>query len=362
MGPHFTNTTRRIAAAQDLAAAGDRMRRRAEALLAAKSKGTVGAAAATALGRFAAPTRGNGGSRPPAASPPAARFGQAGADAAARAMGRAPAGAHAPAPGPGGGGLPVERLRRAREAVCDRLPTWVRLRCGLEPRTVVALGAALAVAGALAVHHYVSTRPHTVSVPPLASAAHARPDSEEQDRGGEGVENDVPTGKQAGTFAGGAQAFSGSAGSATGGTMPSPGGVVVDVAGKVRSPGVLRLPAGSRVADALKAAGGTLRGADTTSLNLARLLVDGEQVLVGVPQPAPAMAPSAGSTAASGPVSLTTGTIEQLDALPGIGPVLAQHIVDFRLRHGGFRSVAQLRQVPGVGDRRFGELRDLVRP
>ncbi|MEU4350450.1 helix-hairpin-helix domain-containing protein [Streptomyces sp. NPDC023838] len=152
------------------------------------------------------------------------------------------------------------------------------------------------------------------------------------------------------------------------GASPS-GGIVVDVSGKVRRPGIHRLPPGSRVADALAAAGGARDGVDLTGLNRARVLMDGEQVVVGVPGAVPGGAApmagggSAGAGAAAGtPVSLSSATVDQLDALPGVGPVLAQHIVDYRAQHGGFRSVDELREVNGIGDRRFEDLRPLVRP
>ncbi|EFF90984.1 LOW QUALITY PROTEIN: ComE operon protein 1, partial [Streptomyces sp. e14] len=136
--------------------------------------------------------------------------------------------------------------------------------------------------------------------------------------------------------------------------------------------GIHRLPAGSRVVDALQAAGGTRPGTDLGGLNRARFLVDGEQVVVGGPAPAagPAVPGSAaggasgpgGAAGPTAPVSLSTATVDQLETLPGVGPVLAQHIVDYRTRHGGFRSVDQLREVNGIGDRRFADLRPLVRP
>jgi competence protein ComEA len=141
--------------------------------------------------------------------------------------------------------------------------------------------------------------------------------------------------------------------------------VTVDIAGKVAHPGLRRLPKGSRVADALTAAGGPLPGTDTTTLNLARPLVDGEQILVGIrAAPAAASGPAdpSGASPPSGPVSLSSATPAQLDALPGVGPVLAQHIVDFRTRHGGFTSLAQLRQIPGIGPRKFATLQPLVQP
>ncbi|WP_405090833.1 ComEA family DNA-binding protein [Micromonospora sp. NBC_01392] len=144
------------------------------------------------------------------------------------------------------------------------------------------------------------------------------------------------------------------------------GQVVVTVAGKVRRPGLVRLPAGARLADALTAAGGALPGIDVALLNPARKVTDGELILVGVTAPPgqPAPGPAAGGGApggpAAGPVNLNTATLAQLDALPGVGPVLAQRILDHRDQHGGFRSVADLRQVDGIGDARYEQLKELV--
>ncbi|MFZ5851663.1 MAG: helix-hairpin-helix domain-containing protein, partial [Actinomycetota bacterium] len=123
-------------------------------------------------------------------------------------------------------------------------------------------------------------------------------------------------------------------------TTPAPT-LWVDVQGRVARPGVVRLAAGARVLDALAAAGGVLPGTDTVGLNLARPLVDGEQVLVGLPgPPAPGgpVAP-AGAGAPPGPVDLNTATAEQLQTLPGIGPVLAERILSWRAQAGRFRSV-----------------------
>ncbi len=132
------------------------------------------------------------------------------------------------------------------------------------------------------------------------------------------------------------------------------GEVVVAVAGLVVRPGLVRLPAGSRVDDAVRAAGGVVAGADPGLLNLARTLVDGEQVLVGVDAP-PGAGPAA-PTAAGGAVDLNAATVADLDALPGIGPVLAQRIVDWRTEHGRFASVEQLREVTGIGDAKYADL------
>lgn len=136
---------------------------------------------------------------------------------------------------------------------------------------------------------------------------------------------------------------------------PSAALLVVDVAGDVREPGLVRLPPGSRVADALTAAGGLRRGATTEGLNLARKLVDGEQVLVGAPAPAPGAAPAQGAL-----VNLNTATADQLDELPGIGPVLADRIVEWRTAHGPFAAVEQLREVSGIGARTYESIQALV--
>jgi competence protein ComEA len=141
--------------------------------------------------------------------------------------------------------------------------------------------------------------------------------------------------------------------------------LVVAVGGKVRKPGLVRLPPGARVADALTAAGGVDAGVDVTLLNLARKVVDGELIMVGVtPPPGVTTAPAApaGGTApgAGGPVNLNTATLADLDTLPGVGPVLAQRILDARETQGGFKAVSDLRKVDGIGDARYEQLKDLV--
>ncbi|MFJ2088038.1 helix-hairpin-helix domain-containing protein [Streptomyces sp. NPDC087901] len=228
---------------------------------------------------------------------------------------------------------------------------WLQLRCGLEPRALAALTVVLVAAAVFAATHLWSARPGSVRAPERVSEAAHAPVAE-TDTGGDG-----------GGDAGGAGTPEPAPGTppATG-----PGGqVVVDVSGKVRRPGIHRLPAGARVADALRVAGGARPGVDLDSLNRARVLMDGEQIVVGAP-PGPTDAGGTGGgvgpTAAAGPVSLNTATMEQLETLPGVGPVLAQHIVDHRTQHGGFRSVDELREVNGIGDRRFADLQPLVRP
>jgi competence protein ComEA len=141
--------------------------------------------------------------------------------------------------------------------------------------------------------------------------------------------------------------------------------VVVSVVGLVVRPGLVTLPAGSRVADAIAAAGGLLPEADAASVNLAALVPDGAQIAVGVPGagvgPGSAGAVAAGGAPAAGSrVDLNAATAAELDALPGIGPVLAQRIVDHRTRNGPFRSVDQLDDVPGIGPAIAAELAELV--
>jgi competence protein ComEA len=219
---------------------------------------------------------------------------------------------------------------------------------------VAALTVLLVVAAAFAVQHFWAGRTRPVRAPEVMSAAapyggkHAPGD-------GPGVESGAPAGVSSAAVNGGV--------------------VVVDVGGKVRTPGLQRLPAGSRVEDALRAAGGLRPGTDTDGLNRARILVDGEQIVVGASAaPAGAGPGGSGGSAAFGaagpaagavpsaPIPLNTATADQFDSLPGVGPVLARHIIDYRTAHGGFRSVDELREVNGIGDRRFADLRHLVRP
>jgi competence protein ComEA len=150
-------------------------------------------------------------------------------------------------------------------------------------------------------------------------------------------------------------------------TQPAPAApaaapaLVVDVVGAVRRPGLYRLPQGSRVADAVARAGGATRRADIALVNLAAPLADGTQVVV----PLRATLASGGASSPSapaGPVHLNTATLEQLDALPGVGPVTAQKILDYRQQHGAFSSVDELDAIPGIGPARLDQLRKLVAP
>jgi competence protein ComEA len=154
------------------------------------------------------------------------------------------------------------------------------------------------------------------------------------------------------------------AGSAVPGTSPatpSAATIVVDVAGKVARPGIYRLPADSRVFDAVQAAGGAKPGVDTVTINLAAPLQDGQQVVVGTSgAPAPPGPLGSGSSSTPTVVDLNTASLEELETLPGVGPVLGQHILDWRSEHGRFDSIDQLNEVSGIGEVTFAELRGLV--
>ncbi len=197
--------------------------------------------------------------------------------------------------------------------------------------------------------------------------------------GGAAVAGSAPT-------AGSGEGATGDGGAAGIRVERADGGLVtVHVAGAVRRPGVYRLPAGSRVDDALHRAGGPARRADLTAVNLAAKLEDGRQVLVPLRAAPPGAAAgargaggggaggsaagagggvgggaAAGGAAAGAPINLNTATIEQLDTLDGVGPGIAQRIIDYREQHGGFRSVAELGEVPGIGDKRLAALTPLV--
>jgi len=148
------------------------------------------------------------------------------------------------------------------------------------------------------------------------------------------------------------------------------GDVVVDVTGAVRHPGVYRLPAGSRVDDAVKRAGGASGKAELESLNLAAQLSDGQQVVVPERMPTAAAGGAAGTTggagtgaaAEEGPISLATATAAELDTIDGIGPVTAEDIINFREEHGGLSSVDQLNQISGIGPATMESLRERLGP
>jgi competence protein ComEA len=185
----------------------------------------------------------------------------------------------------------------------------------MEHRRLLVAGLAVAVAAVLLAPRLLHHGSTHVTIPPLRAAAHAR----------------APLVRQ----------------------------LVVDVAGAVRRPGLYHLAEGTRIADAVAAAGGATGKADVTLVNLAAPLADGEQVLV----PARGAAESAGATpSATAPVDLNTASAEQLDALPGVGPATAQKIIDYRQAHGPFRSIDELEGVPGIGPSKLAQLKGLVIP
>ncbi len=169
-------------------------------------------------------------------------------------------------------------------------------------------------------------------------------------RAGEGAERSLAAGSGGGASTGGGFSLSGQASD-----------LVVDVTGAVERPGVYRLPAGSRVEDAIARAGGAGAKAMLEAVNRAARLADGQQVVV--PERGPAgVAITAGGGEGEGPISLGTATVEQLDTIDGIGPVTAQDIVDFRDQHGGLASVDQLDQVSGIGPATMESLRARLQP
>jgi competence protein ComEA len=138
--------------------------------------------------------------------------------------------------------------------------------------------------------------------------------------------------------------------------------IVVDVAGAVRRPGLHALVPGTRIADALAAAGGATRRADVNAVNLAAPVADGEQIVVPARGTGTAGGSGGATPSPTAPLDLNTASLEQLDGLPGIGPTTAQKILDYRQAHGSFRSVDELDAVPGIGQGRLAQLKGLVLP
>ena len=327
--PHVLPRAAAVATARDAVRQG-RARRAAAAPAAER-----GAAAAPAGGTSspAASARAVRAESPRAEKPPPAASGRGGTR---------PAGTSASVP---------SRGALAGLALRERLPLWVQLRCGVEPKTLLALAVVLLVAAGFGVHHFWTGRPQAVRAPEAGSAPAS---SAAQGTGTGGGEDGDEAKGVAGQGAPGRR-------------------LVVDVAGKVRRPGIYRLPNGARVADALKSAGGVRPGTDISGLNRARRLVDGEQIVAGgapagggtrkgVGGGSASGAGVAGSGASDAPVSLNSATAEQLETLPGVGPVLAQHILDYRDEHGGFTSIDQLQDVNGIGERRFADIKPRVSP
>jgi competence protein ComEA len=244
----------------------------------------------------------------------------------------------------------LTRRDRLKSAIVDRLPPTLRGRGAMDRTTGIVLAVSVLL-GALLIGGWAVLRakPHEMSV------ARERPLGAVPGAPEAGSVPSIPVATSSGS----------GSGAASGSGRASGSGVIVDVEGKVAKPGVRTLPAGSRILDALNAAGGALPGTDLTALNQAQILVDGEQVLVGVtPPPPPSAAPGHGkgkkSRGGTELVHLNLATAEDLEQLPGVGPALAERIVDYRTAHGPFHSVDELRQVSGFGGQRFDNLASMV--
>jgi competence protein ComEA len=179
------------------------------------------------------------------------------------------------------------------------------------------------------------------------------------------VSRSVPSALASGGAASGGGASGGVGAGAGSGPDGAAAQVVVHIVGQVAHPGLVTLPAGARVADAIRAAGGALQTADLAGVNLARILVDAEQVVVPKPgewvPSSSGGAPTGGGSGSGGLVNLNAATLSDLDGLPGIGPVLAQRILDWRTEHQRFSSVDELGEVPGIGPKLLAQLRSKVR-
>jgi competence protein ComEA len=232
-----------------------------------------------------------------------------------------------------------------RASIEDRLPLWARgftERVGRRAAFLVLAVVVVAVVGGVAVVHHRSTVP--------AYAGSTWPGSTSTETG-DSAESTSSTGSAAGAQA-----------------SPS-GSIVVDVGGKVRHPGLVTLPPGSRVADAIAAAGGALRHRYVATVDLAAKVGDGQLLLIGTAgSTGTTGAPSSGDAAAgdgtgpAAPVDLSSADETTLETLPGIGPVTAAKIIDWRTAHNGFTSIEQLQQVPGIGPAHYAEIKSLVTP
>jgi competence protein ComEA len=136
--------------------------------------------------------------------------------------------------------------------------------------------------------------------------------------------------------------------------------LIIDVAGRVKNPDVYELPQGSRVIDAIKAAGGVGKGGDSSGVNMARLLEDGEQIFIESSSSSSRSLSTTSAGTRGGKVNLNRANLAELDGLPGVGPVLASRIVEWRSKNGNFKSVDELRRVSGIGDTKFNELKEVV--
>jgi competence protein ComEA len=264
---------------------------------------------------------------------------------------------------PGGRGRPDERRGR-HAAAAERPSSARRLSTDHVAVTVAAALVLVSVGGWM----WWRARPETVPVAD-SSPSHASTLPSSGVSNAPPASRSVPADSASAHLAARSSGDRGSAGRAATGTANSSTRVVVDVEGRIRRPGIVDLPAGSRVIDAIRAAGGTRPDARLRTVNLARLLVDGEQLLVGLPganDPSVPTSSEPGQTSTGGigsgvaRVDLNTATQEQLEALPQIGPVTAQAILAWRRQHRRFSSVDELLEVRGIGDATLAQLRPFV--
>jgi competence protein ComEA len=246
--------------------------------------------------------------------------------------------------------VPPSLISLLRAWVADRLPLWAHGLTGRVSRgtvlTVIALAVALVVGAFVVVHHRSAGSP--------AYAGSSWPGSSSPDPSTAGASSTSATSTDAASAA-----------------SASSDSIVVDVGGRVRRPGLVTLPPGSRVADAIAAAGGALRRKDIATTDLAAKVGDGQLLLIGT-SASGGSGGSAGATSgggsstdgsgASAPVSLSSADLTTLETLPGVGPVTAQKIIDWRTAHNGFTSIEQLQQVPGIGPSHYAEVKALVTP
>ena len=233
--------------------------------------------------------------------------------------------------------------RRATAPLAEAVPERWRDRFALGPTQLTVVAVLVAVGLAVTGWWVVRGDPDRLEAPTIAPASQAAPLADASP-----VAADSSTTPVAGSAAGSVA-----------------GSVTVDVTGKVRKPGIAVLDAGARVVDALEAAGGARAGVDLSGLNLARVLVDGEQVVVGAPPASTVPVTSGPPGAAPGSpgallVNLNSATEAELETLPEVGPVTAAAIIEWRTEHGGFSAVDELLEVDGIGDTTLGQVAPFV--
>ncbi|MEO6884793.1 MAG: ComEA family DNA-binding protein [Jatrophihabitantaceae bacterium] len=260
------------------------------------------------------------------------------------------------------GRAPGERAVDLNDSLARR-PARIRsVRWQPGRKATIGVAGAMVIAGAVALSWMLASRPQQIPVTQSAGArlsVAAKPGPAPTSDGATGLSSQAPGGTASTRISPEPSAGSGIAG---------PPSVVVYIDGKVRHPGIYHFAPGARIYDAVNAAGGLSPGAHLGSLNPAAKIADGQQILVDVP-PGPGTVSTAveggtgsgtGSAGEGAPVDLNSATTDQLQTLPGVGPVLAQHILDWRTAHGTFTTVEQLQEVSGIGPAKFAALRGRV--